>query len=270
MNFTDKVYKRYSDANDMERYSGKIYLNCCVGVEYDLDLLEYSINYYKELGVDEFFIILNTEDENSFNLKRAMKILDKYPDIHRSIWIGEYYGYIKGEKEKSVVEKVMGEDDWIITTDVDEFFDFPIDLRKLIAICEDQECQVVYGKIVDRISSDYKLKKVDKTKSLWEQFPINAKIYNQLKSKILLRRKKIDIYHGGKSGGHHSFVDPMSVKIYPDILKVYHFHWTNTLLGKLEERVEVWKKYGRNDWKSLQEVIDDYKKYGMLVESQKY
>ena len=87
MSLLDKIYKRESSFDDVKDYDGKIYLNCCLGVEYDLDIVEYTIEYYRDMGVDEMFFVLNTTDKDSPNLKKAVEIMDKYNYISYIIWI---------------------------------------------------------------------------------------------------------------------------------------------------------------------------------------
>ena len=258
--------------NNIPKYEGKIYLNCCVGVEYDLDLLEYSINYYKKLGVDELFYILNTTDTDSPNLKKGIKILDKYPDIHRDIWIGKYTSLWKKEKENEIVKDYINEDDWIMTVDVDEFYEFPMNIKSLIILCEEKGYHYIKGKFIDRISKDCKLKPINKNKTLWEQYPVNNNLYYLIKNitngynfnynKILLRKNFVEL-----STGQHEVKDKYKYRRYLQNLDVHHFRWRKGLINKLEERANIKKKYKLgfdNEYYALKKICKYYKKYKKL------
>jgi hypothetical protein len=260
MSFKDKLFN-----TGVKKYEGKIYLNCCVGVEYDLDLLEYFIEYYKDLEVDEFFVILNTIDKNSHKLKEGIKILDKYTNIHREIWIGDFYMTPKARKKRAIIKDYVGDNDWIITADVDEFYEFPMGLRELITICEKKNHHCVAGKYVDRLSIDGKLKKIDKKKSLWEQFPIDiqfSKQYYRHVEKIILRKNHVAI-----SDGHHYVRSSLEKHlIFPMFLKVYHFHWIEGLINKLEDRISIWKKVNPSiDDSNHLRLLKHYDEYGTLL-----
>lgn len=259
MSFKDKLYNQ-----DVKEYEGKIYLSCCVGVEYDLDLLEYSINYYKDLGVDEFFYILNTTDPDSSNLKEGIKILDKYPKIHKKVWIGEFFALWKNKRKKDFIKDYIMGDDWVIIIDVDEFYDFPMGLRELITICEAKGYYSVLGRCVDRLAEDGRLKPIDKKKSLWEQFPINTEITKKYYfdyRKIVLSRNYADL-----SIGHHYLKSGLEKKlIYPEVLKVYHFHWIEGLIKKIEARLAIWEKISSRDCSNHLLLLSHYDKYGTLL-----
>ena len=264
ISFRDRAYNACKKFSDIKKYEGKIYLNCCVGVEYDLDLLEYSIDYYKELGVDEFFIILNTIDENSSNLKEATNILDKYSNIHKSIWIGEYFSKWTAQKNKDFIKDYVRDNDWVITIDIDEFQDYPMGLRELITICEKRNYHCVIGKLIDRISKDGKLKPIDKNRSLWEQYSINTNLFNKhyfVNDKVLLRKKYITLHPG-----HHFPVPGISdILVYPEMLNVDHFRWRENLRQKLDDRMRIWQKLGQRNCSLIKKMFDYYDEQGTLL-----
>jgi hypothetical protein len=70
------IYKNLT--GDIEPYKGKIYLVCCVGVEYDYDIFSHFMNHYKELGVDEFLVIINYLDDQSEKYKSVCNVLKNY------------------------------------------------------------------------------------------------------------------------------------------------------------------------------------------------
>jgi hypothetical protein len=233
-------------------------------VEYDLDLLEYSIDYYKGLGVDELFYVLNTIDADSPNLKKALRILDKHPDIHRDIWIGDFYAVWKKEWKEKIVKGHVGDNDWLITIDTDEFYDFPIGLRELIGVCETKGHHCVVGQFVERISEDYTLPDIDDSRSLWEQYPISSREHVKdhiTVDKVLLRKGYIPL-----SPGHHFPNIELDTNLfYPAILDVHHFRWRGCLIDKLEDRSRVWKEFTNLDVSHLEKFIDYYKKKGTML-----
>jgi hypothetical protein len=244
------------------KYEGVVYLICCIGVEYDYDIVSHSIKYYRELGVDRFLFILNTEDENSEKLKYVQNILRKYNIEEEMVWIGEFDDSVKTRNMEQIVLENTDSKDWVITIDVDEFHKYDIDLKKFIFYCEKKNYNCVWGRFVDRLTENGKIVDINEDTNIWDIFPVKTdmRYWNRTSyRKILLRKSYIKV-----KGGHHFCVDDKKCKYFPYRMEVHHFKWRGELIKKLKRRVELFKKHNllRFRMAAEQKVITIYKNEG--------
>ncbi|MCP4457118.1 MAG: hypothetical protein GY816_03675 [Cytophagales bacterium] len=129
----------------------KIHLRTCIGVKYDLPLIRHFIEYYKDFGVDEFYITLSSHSERQ-NLEIAKSILKEYDIEPFDIWIGPYREHIRGEYLCNMVDH-LNDDEWVLTADCDEFQEYPMELHRFVSQLDEDEVTWVEGAIVDRVSS---------------------------------------------------------------------------------------------------------------------
>lgn len=254
----EKIYKKI--IGDIEPYQGIIYLVCCIGVEYDYDLITHTIKYYKKLGVDRFLFILNTEDENSEKLKYVQNILREYNIKEETIWIGEWCERIKIERMNQVVADNTSLEDWVVVIDVDEFQKYYIDLRKLISHCEKMNYNYAMGEFVDRLTENGKIVDINEDTNIWETFPVktNLRCWNKtMYTKVLLKRASVEVYMG-----HHYPLNTKKYECFPSNLEVHHFKWRGSILSKLEYRIEMCKKYGLWKGGGDKKVIKRYRERG--------
>lgn len=245
---------------DVEDYKGIVYLVCCIGVEYDYDIVSHSIKYYKKLGVDKFLFVLNTENKNSEKLIEVQNILREYSIEEEEVWIGEFEDFSKKERIERIIKKNAAPEDWVVEIDADEFQEYYVDLRKFISYCEKMNYDCVCGNLVDRLTENGELIDINDDTNIWEAFPVKTSLedlgyanYN----KILLRKAYVDTY-----GGHHHPSDPLSCKICRCNFPVYHFKWRGALLENHKNRLVIFKKLGFIHWKHSKIIIDRYRKNG--------
>jgi hypothetical protein len=246
----------------MEDYQGVIYLVCCIGVEYDYDIVLHFVKHYKEIGVDKFLLILNTEDENSEKLKYVQNILRKYDIKEEVIWIGDFQDTIKTQHMKQVVLDNANLEDWIVIADVDEFQKYYMDLRKLISYCDKMNYNCVMGEFVDRLTESGKIVDINEDINIWEVFPIKTsmKYWNDTEySKVLLKKAYVEVEEG-----HHCPVDDKSCSYFPSLLEVHHFKWRGKILDKLKYRIEMYEKYDHWKGEGDGKVLKRYEDRGML------
>jgi hypothetical protein len=246
---------------DVESYKDNIYLVCCIGVEFDYDIVSHFIKYYKELGVDKFLLILNTVDKNSEKLKYVQNILRKYNIKEEMVWIGDFRDEIKTHNMAQVVSKNTNLEDWVVTVDVDEFQKYYVDLRKFISYCEKKNYHCVMGNFVDRLTKNGKIVDINEDTNIWEVFPIetNMNYWNDtIYTKVLLSKAYAEV-----SKGHHFLVcDSSSGKYFPSKLEVHHFKWRGSILDKLRCRIEWYKKYGSDRGGADKRTIRRYRNRG--------
>jgi len=157
----------------------KIYLACCFSLDFDLPLLRHFINYYISLGIkpENFLFVLNVFVDNR-NLKKGLDILSEYNIFPKDIWCYEYESEEKWQRIHMILNKHVLSEDWVIHPDSDEFFQFPMDLNTLTAAMDNQNLNAAQAFLVDRLSSDGKIKNIEDDVDLFSQFPQKANLAN--------------------------------------------------------------------------------------------
>jgi hypothetical protein len=251
---------------DLDPYKGKIYLVCCMGVEYDYDIDNHFIEYYKRLGIDEFLIILNTMSDGSKKLKQVQNILRNHGLEEKEIWVDYFHEHKKIKKMKDLVKDFTEPEDWIVMADSDEFYDYHCNLRKFISYCEKNKYDFAVGEIVDRLSVTGKPLEIYPDMNLFESFPIKSNLTNVISQapcvKVVLNNSFVDI-----STGHHGVVSSKNSNVspYPGKITVNHFKFKGNILENLKRRKSVLEKHGHG-WSSFSEnLLDYYDKNGTFL-----
>jgi len=109
--------------------------------------LPFFLNYYRGLGVREFFAIDNDSSDGTQNY-----LLDQ-PDVHVFHTSQSYKSSNAGRDWTSKIANQYCIDKWCLTLDVDEFFIFPfveyIDLEKLTAYLDVHNYEAVFSVFLD-------------------------------------------------------------------------------------------------------------------------
>lgn len=171
-----------------------IYLTCCFSLDFDLPLLEHFIKHYISLGIkpDNFLLVLNVfKDKRKLN--EGMKILESYNIFPKDIWCYEYESEEKWQRIHMILNKHVTQNDWVIHPDSDEFFQFPGSLDHITLAMSAQGFNAAQGFLIDRLSTDGKIKNINAEQNISEQFPINANFCNL----IGLAGVKLMMYRGG-------------------------------------------------------------------------
>lgn len=158
-----------------------IYLTSCFSLDFDLELLDYFISYYKSLGIkkENFLLVLNVfKDFN--NLKKGLEILEKHDVKPGDIWCQEYESEEKWERVHRLLSKKTNDSHWIVHPDADEFFQFPDSLEVLTNQMNKLGVNAIQGFLIDRVASNGKVTKVNSSSdlSIFDQFPVKANFAN--------------------------------------------------------------------------------------------
>jgi hypothetical protein len=226
-----------------------IFLTVTIGSDYTL--LRKFLKYYTNLGINKFLPILNTPDTT------PQVILQEHGINISDIWIEPFSEQAKQYHEREVILRYCTDNDWVVYADLDEFQQYPMELKNHIRYCEENNIDFLEGKLIDRVSSTGKLREIISHRTLEEQFPLKGYITkNLLKAwdkKIVIARGKLIV-----GGGHHVFLDRATYKplSYKSILnehsygiEVHHFKWDDKLLNRMQSYLNLrdkslffWKK----------------------------
>lgn len=217
----------------------KIFLTVTIGPDYRL--LPKFLNFYKNFGIENFLIILNTSDETpSLFLKNNGINPEK-------IWTDPFSEDLKQHYEREVIDRCCSDEDWIVYADLDEFQFYPSGFMNQIKFCEKHRIDFLEGRLVDRISKGGKLTELDNSVSLEKQFPLRGFITNNLlkawDKKIVFARGRLIV-----GGGHHIFLDGTTYKTLPydpDLnahsqgIEIHHFKWDMRVLDRMKNYVQL-------------------------------
>jgi hypothetical protein len=200
-------------------------LRTTFGVHRDLWLLRHFLEYYVNLGVQQFRIVLHSTDSESPELAEAKSTLEGYGISPAAIWITRNWNTGDNAAWHRQVVADLSDDSWVISADSDEFHIFPCALREFLQILEEQRVDVVRGRLVEHVAADFRLHAPRDGISLFIQCPIAADPVYPFpgnRGKIVLHRRRVLT-----TPGHHSYEMAIgdSLNVYPRILTVAHFKW---------------------------------------------
>jgi len=226
-----------------------IYLTVTVGPDYRL--LPYFLRYYKDLGIKNFLVILNTPDT------APIRILQENGINPVKIWTDPFSEKLKQFHERDVILRHCSDNDWVVYSDLDEYQYYPAGIEHQIEYSEKVGIDFIEGKLIDRVSKTGELVKLNEGLSLNEQFPLGGYLTGALlkawDKKITAAKGKLIV-----GGGHHIFLDNASYKTLPYKKKlnkhskgneIHHFKWDRDVLIRMnrslilqDESLSCWRK----------------------------
>lgn len=231
----------------------------CVG-DYSPSLLFHFLQHHLELGVDQLFVILHTEDREGPTAEETLDVMRQFQMHPERIWVGEFTTFQKHRLMSQVVEEKVEPTDWLIPADLDEFRFFPEPLKTFFEHCDVDGHAYITGQLMDRIAEDGSLKDVSRSESLDEQFPLGCRITRTLALAVPWKIVALRGYLRFNMG-HHFLASPFRSSAwwseYPRVLNVHHFRWESTLRTRLEKRAKSFTKRGIA-WSAESERILDF------------
>lgn len=216
-------------------------------IAHDYSLLPYFLKHYRNLGVEKFYFAILPNALQKESLEKILNILKKEKDVEAQI-VSSSKGVVgsvgvNGAVTEYLRSQLFTKEHWLIPADLDEFNEYPGDLKEIIKKMEKENYTHVQGCFVDRSAGGKKLPPVlpiENGVSIFDQFPseepLTEKIGGGYLGKVLLSRGDLPL-----ATGHH-FLYIEKTKPYPFSGKVYHFKWIKGLVETLKKRIESEKK----------------------------
>jgi hypothetical protein len=223
-----------------------VHLFCCIGVDEDITnpaLLYHFFDFYRRQGVDEFYIILQSNRNDRYRLDTVRDILKGYDVKEKCTWFGEYYS---SRLYDYMLEAIRGMDKsaWMIVTDIDEFHDFPGPAKEFLEDCDNRGVNCVKGHILDRVAADGALISITKNMPIDRQFPFTAPVTKELAKgctdKIAALKQPLI---PGK-GHHHVIKKKWRAKYHDRIIDTHHFKWDSLVLNRMKQRYDSYAGKG--------------------------
>jgi len=233
-------------------------------IDFDEDYIDHFLKYYLNQGIDLISLILHSKNEmdKSYYIEKY-----KRNGVELDFYNGEWNSQISKEiKINKILNMELTGNDWVIYVDIDEFVECKNKtIKEKIHEMETMGQNCCYGFLVDRISENGDLPKIDKNIELKDQFPKLGKI-NQNIMGGFTRKVPIIRAHFRVNGGHHGVEESQRqfLKISPEKLMVNHYKWGGNLIEKLENRVETHKeKFGH--WVESQRFLDYWRENNRII-----
>lgn len=234
-----KIYKR---RRNVLNENTKVWLLAAIGA--DIKLLPQFMKHYKKLGIDNYIIVLNAKSMEDPIIESTQIILDQYDTKIAKIWTEPFTENTKVEYERETILKMCDKQDWIIYADMDEFHEYPYDLKYMLAYCEKNGYTYMIGEVLDRIGAGGKLVDFNPDLPVEEQFPVGCHItrnfLNACTREVVAARTKHYVYHG-----HHGILDENSgwlmqkehlLKQKPPFdIVVNHYKWDTSVIPRMKQ-----------------------------------
>jgi hypothetical protein len=235
-------------------------------ISYDCSLLQYWVPHYLSFGVQE--VLLEVTDNRNGLLKAVETVCNaqSWPvtivprPVPARIQPVDYILYLARNKEW-LRRSFISEHDWVVPADLDEFIQFPCNLRDLIEFLDRSHCDFLAGTLIDRITSNGDLPPIDFNRPLWDQFPLECNIIGPLASAA---RSKVVLCRGscGIGDGHHFMRQGKGT----GNLKVHHFKWKQGIIETLIRRRELLQRAGRSRRaRKVANILEYYRKHSRFI-----
>jgi len=211
-------------------------------------LLPHFMRYYSSLGVDEFAVGCTRQ-----NYESIREILNDYPASLYPVDDLPMPARFELGLGLEALRNAIGwpASEWHIPADLDEFHQFPEDLRDLVKFMERSDLHLLGGSFSDRVAPDGSLPAVQPTPSIWRQCPLEADITQRLVrgncNKVVLCRGSVVL----AVGHHHS--DSHGVTRWDAV--VHHFKWRKGVLEILRQRMETYREKAVEFWVESDRVL---------------
>jgi len=232
-------------------------------LDFDEDYIPHFLTYYNQQGVDRHLLILHSKkivDEEALR--------DKYCNENIDIFFA--YGewnciFLEGIKHNILKKIGVGQNDWIINTDIDEQVGVQNKtIKEKIFELEINQQNVCRGLIVDRIALNGELPEIQPEIPLSEQFPLYVNITRRLLKGDI---RKFPITRGDlnvKGGSHRLTAESFDhANIHDEILTINHYKWTSNVIDKLQERIATHKSFAH--WRESDRFLRYWKRHKNLL-----
>jgi hypothetical protein len=198
-------------------------------------LLHHFIKYYKQLGVDNFYVVV-WGDSKEVKYDEIVNVLKRYDlEVYKDLrdvnngspqFLTDIYNEVISIKPN----------DWWLVADLDEFAVFPKPLKEFVY---ESDIDVVYGMMIDRIGEDGKLSELEYDDDIWKKFPNvglvshNIRENNNIWCGLLKGKYELGV---GQHGLKQINFDINKVKI-----QVHNFTWKKSDIQKIKYYMKLWK-----------------------------
>jgi hypothetical protein len=228
-----------------------------------VDLLPHWLDYYHQLGVDQFAICVLRESMQE-RLDEINSIIAGLPaTLHLfSDWTDE--------RQQIVMRQALEEigclrRDWVIHADLDELNEFPCPIDELATAMERGGRVAVHGNFIDRIHARGEFAALTPKPTLAEQYPVECRLTEKIlkgcPQKIMLARHEVIV-----EPGHHTAKEPSGrhvIGAWQDY-RVHHFKWRQGVVQRLQWALANVASHDSQWGRETQRFLDFIKPLGSI------
>lgn len=211
-----------------------IQLFSCVGCDFDVDLLQHFVNYYRP-HVDGIKLLLHSKHERTPGFVYARRYLDEL-GIEYEPWVGPFTSLEKTKRLFALVGRHALPYSWLMHADMDEQQAYPESIRNSLAKYDQQGISVVRGVLMERGTSDGTLPAILPDTPLSQQFPTEFTT-----APGVSKRQKVCATRGFlppvNCGWHYLGADYPGRRRSPTRIPVMHYRWHATTMAAYSERM---------------------------------
>eukprot|EP01138_Halocafeteria_seosinensis_P003101 gb/GECG01003169.1/.p1 GENE.gb/GECG01003169.1/~~gb/GECG01003169.1/.p1 ORF type:complete len:344 (+),score=7.45 gb/GECG01003169.1/:1-1032(+) len=260
----------------LDGFVGGVHLISTVSVRHDRELFKPFLQYYRMvMGVrpGNFHVYLHVDPTDTL-VSEDLQELIRYAHslfIRPMVFNGTFTSKTKLENYLSLLESLdrsLEKPQWVMHADADEFHSFSkiahlgcekLNLREVTHVLTRQNFTHVRSEWQDRIARNCSLVPFtgNTLNDVFSEYPCQtdiarSHIKRRFHTKIVLH----DLRYRPKSGGYHDIVASSPLHGYPTIVTTYHFKWRATVVRKLRERVQVYRRHGLTWWRQSREALN--------------
>jgi hypothetical protein len=219
----------------------------------DFGILDRFLEYYSSRGISNFFCALHRGRSNPHFADVSRK-LARYP--HRIY--ASYNQEFNGERDAAAQDRIRGQHllqgQWYVVADPDEFHHHP-DFQtfpEMQRAAEREGASYISSALIDRLAIDGSLRGISRYVSLDEQFPLCARLTEELLGgcacKVVMADYRVRIH----PGHHFALGKAASFRC-----QTHHFKWQGTQLLKImDQRLTSYRKQGLEYQMEVERFVD--------------
>lgn len=241
--------------------SPRLHLVICLGVDFDCAYIPHLCRHYGGT-VDSWNVLLQSNDESEKGLatieeaaqaiRLKLSAIDSAAQVHTQSWQGEFTSRRKVDRLNALVEDRVPRGEWVLYIDADEFVEAPGVLRPLVAECEAAGNPVVFGCMVDRFTHDRQPYSLREDVDLFAAMPHSESYTKSIlkgwdHKSCLMKYKEAPLL--ANCHEYHGHTWERYQEAGQVLLTIWHFKWVESSRGKLQRRVESFRKLGIGWWR---------------------
>lgn len=198
----------------------------------DVKVLPHMLRHYGRMGIDSFLINVNLDHADDPIMDDVREALAEHDIEVSRIQIGPWNNDVN---TRLYAESKENPDDWYIIADLDEFQEYPSDLREIIEQCEDKGYDYIEGCFIDRIAADGGFPEITSDSPLDEQFPLGCTFTHRILGgyplKVVAAKGKVEV-----SVGNHNANGGVPCPVEECFVQVHHYKWDQSVVSRMWKR----------------------------------
>ena len=203
----------------------------------DGDLLQAWFDYYMNLGVTSFHLIVHGSRQENATLFR---LKDSYPIVIEDTYDGTFTSEEKHRRLTTLLHRLRGE--WLFLLDSDEFVELPYTpVTKTIRILELLGANALYAPMLQRLTRGGSIDTPEMIRDPFSEFPLGSvELYEKMGVRAAISKYPLfrcDERTSISDGGNHGTPHDSHTLLSPLRGVTHHFKWRSIVRKRLTNRI---------------------------------